>query len=212
MRPFKIAFTIVSFLAVSCGADSQEEEKKEEPAAVEQKITDTTFFLNDIYTFSEEGGPVGVFDIPEMLVLSILDSAASNDVGTVMNKNYVTLGEEVTSIGAEINGPIGMINYNNDPKNFTFENIVFIKRMPKVQPAKSKLVVLEASKMLVFNFYGPYQSLFAAYDKIRRYCEKQDLLQSGPMREFYLTDPEKEKDQQKWLTRIMLPVISMHKK
>jgi len=31
------------------------------------------------------------------------------------------------------------------------------------------------------------------------------------MREFYLTDPEKEKDQAKWLTRIMLPVVSMHK-
>jgi effector-binding domain-containing protein len=84
--------------------------------------------------------------------------------------------------------------------------------MPKLQPKQYKIVVLEASSMLIYNFYGSYKNLFVAYDKMKRYCDKHDLLQSGPMREFYITDPEKEKDQEKWLTRVMLPVVSMHKK
>jgi effector-binding domain-containing protein len=61
--------------------------------------------------------------------------------------------------------------------------------------------------MLIFNFYGPYQHLFSAYDKIRKYLTQTKLVQTGPMREFYLTDPSIEKDEAKWQTRIMVPVV-----
>lgn len=202
-----------SFLVMSCTTDKEKEvEVKEEQTPVEQKITDTTSFANNVNIYGLSNGPAGVFDVPEMLVLSITDSAETKQVSTVLQKNFATLEEELVAIGAEVNGPIGMITYNNSLKNFKFESTLFIKRIPKIQPKRANIVVLEASKMLVYNFYGPYSNLFAAYDKIKRHCEKNDLIQSGPMREFYITDPEKEKDPAKWLTRIMLPVISMHKK
>ena len=194
MRILKTLFSsaILLIVAFSCTSEEVPEVKKEEPV-VEQKITDSTSFKNDVYNYSQAPEAVGVYDVPEMLVLSILDSATSKDVSSVMMKNYALLEEELNAIGAEMNGPIGMITYNNDVKNFMFETVLCIRRIPASQPKRCKIVVLEASKMLIYNFYGSYQNLFGAYDKIKRYCEKNDLLQSGPMREFYLTDPEKEK-------------------
>lgn len=214
MNILKPAFLYLFFgvvLLTACGAEQEtKQSKKEELAALkETKITDSTIFENAIDAFGKQPGAVGVFDVPEMLVLSILDSASKEKLADLLIKNYALLEQDVKETGAEMNGHLGIISYTNNPANFVFEAVLCIKRMPVKQPAHAKVVVLEASKMLVFNFYGPYQNLFAAYDKIRKYCDKNDLIQSGPIREFYITDPGKEPDPEKWLTRLFLPVISM---
>lgn len=213
LKSISLSLVFFSVFAVSCSTESNEAANKA-PALVpfkETKITDTTTFANNIEGYDPRVGVVGVFDVPEILVLSLLDSAAKKDLSDRMVANYAVLEKEMMEVGAELNGPIGLISYNNDPKNFVFETVLCIKRLPETQPKRSKIVVLEASKMLVFNFYGPYQNLFAAYDKIERHCKKNDLIQSGPIREFYITDPAKEPNPEKWLTRIFLPVISIMK-
>lgn len=189
----------------------------DEPAAVKAPekvmapISDSTSFSNDILVFNDKPGVVGVFDVPEMLVLSVLDSANVNNVSARMGKDYEVLQEDIAYTGAEVNGPGGTINHNNDPANFKFETIACIKRIPGKQPKRAKVVILEAGPALIFNFYGNYQNLFAAYDKIKRYCKENKLVASGPMREFYLTDPQAEKNPDRWLTRILLPVMPIPK-
>lgn len=204
---------LLSLLVSSCGSEPKVEEAAA-PALVpfkETVVTDSTSFANNFEIYDKRVGIIGVIDVPEMLVLSTLDSAAKKDLPDRMVNAYALLEKEMNEVGAEMNGPIGMISYNNSPSNFVFESVLCIKKVPRIQPKKSKIVVLEASKMVIYNFYGPYQNLFAAYDKIEKYCKKNDLIQSGPMREFYITDPAKETNQEKWLTRIFLPVISMQK-
>lgn len=213
-QPFLLV--LVTLILVSCSQEEGAEVKKETPEQVqtlpEKPITDTTSFNNDFTSFGDGSGIVGVFDVPEMLVLSIMDSSDLKHVSDKVVKNYAFLEEDMKACGAEMNGPVGQITYNNNPNNFVFENVMCIRRIPTIQPKHSKIVVLEASRMLVFNFYGSYQNLFAAYDKVKRYCDKNDLIQSGPMREFYITDPAKEKDSGKWLTQLLVPVVSMRKK
>lgn len=210
---FSVLFTLIF---VSCSQEEEIPAKKEPTRQVqtlaEKPITDTTSFNNDFTSFGTGSGVVGVFDVPEMLVLSIMDSSDLKHVSDKVVKNYALLEEDMKACGAEMNGPVGQITYNNNPNNFVFENVMCIRRIPGKQPKNSKIVVLEASSMLVFNFYGSYQNLFAAYDKVKRYCDKNDLIQSGPMREFYITDPAKEKDSGKWLTRLLVPVVAMRKK
>jgi effector-binding domain-containing protein len=196
---------ILAGLVFACStspAPAAAEKKEQAPA----KITGATVFENDVLSYDDAHGVVGVFEVPEMLVLSVMDSAGPGKVPEAMVRNYALLEEDLQITGSELNGPVGMITYNNDLRNFKFENILFIKRMPSVQPKNSTIVVLESSYMLVYNFYGPYQNLFSAYDKIKSYCAKNDLVQTGALREFYITDPEKEPDTLKWLTRLMLPV------
>ena len=209
-------FVFLTLIFVSCSQEEEVSVKKESTAQAqtlpEKPITDTTSFKNDFTSFGFNSGVVGVFDVPEMLVLSIMDSSDLKHVSDKVVNNYAFLEEDMKACGAEMNGPVGQITYNNNPTNFVFENVMCIRRIPGIQPKHSKIVVLEASRMLVFNFYGSYQNLFAAYDKVKRYCDKNDLIQSGPMREFYITDPAKEKDSGKWLTQLLVPVVSMRKK
>jgi effector-binding domain-containing protein len=210
MKQIKIGsvLLLLSLAIFSCSSEN-EEAKKPVPQVA---LTDTTTFSNDVLGFGNKTGVVGIFKVPEMLVLSIIDSAQAKDVASKLINNYAILEEEMNATGAEMNGPIGVINYNNNPKNFIFESVLCIKRFPKKQPTRCKIVILEASPMLVFNFYGPYQNLFGAYDKIKDYCRENSLIQMGQMREFYITDPEKEKDPTRWLTRILLPVTKRPKK
>lgn len=213
MRSVVISLMVFAFLFFSCSQEKQkEEEEKEAVAFVPQKITDTTSFANAVTSFDDRVGFIGIYEVPEMLVLSIIDSAQTKEVSSKLVKNYAILEEEMNAIGAEMNGAIGQITYNNNPNNFIFESVLCIKRLPAKQPKRCKIVVLEATRMLIYNFYGSYRNLFAAYDKLKEYREKNNLIQSGPLREFYITDPGTEKDPNKWLTRVMLPVASKIKK
>jgi effector-binding domain-containing protein len=116
------------------------------------------------------------------------------------------VAKDIELMNAKRFGSMGAIYYNNDTANFIFECVVPIEKMPKVKPKNSQVVVLEEGKMLIYNYYGPYQDLFSAYDEIRAYCAKYNLEQVGPLREFYITDATAVPDPKDWLTRIMLPI------
>jgi effector-binding domain-containing protein len=201
-----ILFIFVTMILFSCSnsGESQLNEKKSGDSIQESKVD--TF---DLSTISNEPGVVGVIDVGEMLTICKVDSAPMKDVSFKVAKAYSVLEEEMNAIGAKLDGSPGMITYNNDTSNFIFECVLPIKDIPKKEPKVCKIVVLEASQMLIYNFYGPYQHLFSAYDKIRKYIATNRLQQSGPMREFYLTDATIETDPAKWQTRILVPVIKL---
>lgn len=151
-------------------------------------------------------GIIGIFYVPEMLTVVKMDSAPVKKVPMAMAKGFEIIQEDIKLIKAERNGSMGAIYWNNDTTNFIFECVVPIERMPKIQPKKTQVVVLEEAKMIIYNHYGSYLHLNDAYDEIRQFCADNKLEQSGPLREFYITDATVVKDSSQWLTRIMLPV------
>lgn len=204
---FYLIVVSIGFLFSSCGGSDDvafNEIKKKD--SIQGKVDYIKNIPKDITQFNDQQGVAGIFNVPEMLTISKVDSAPMKDISFKMAKAYSVLQEELNTLDVKIDGSYGCIYYNNNPDNFLFECIVPINKMPKKQPKNSKIVVLEADKMLIYNFYGPYQNLFASYDIIRKYLVKNGLKQVGPMREFYITDPTLEKDPLKWLTRIMVPV------
>ncbi|MDP1801981.1 MAG: GyrI-like domain-containing protein [Bacteroidota bacterium] len=198
-----ILFATVIVITCSCGGsdDFAADEKK-----VKDSLQKAQSDKNDFSKVGNNEGVVGIFDIPEMLTICKLDSAPMKDVSFKVAKAYSVLEEEMNAVKAELDGMPGMLTYNNDTTNFIFECVLPIKTMPKQQPKTCKIVVLEACPMLIYNFYGPYKQLFTAYNNIRKYIADNKLVQNGPMREFYLSDPTVEGDPAKWQTRIMVPV------
>ncbi len=198
-----ILFAAVTAVTFSCGSSDPEAEVKQPNT---DSISKTNQELIKLATIDSKPGVVGIFDVPEMLTICKMDSAPMKDVSFKVAKAYSVLEQEMNAIKAEIDGMPGMLTYNNDTTNFIFECVLPIKALPKQEPKTTKIVVLEACPMLIYNFYGPYKQLFTAYNAIRKYLADNKLTQNGPMREFYLSDPTIEKDPAKWQTRIMVPV------
>ena len=149
---------------------------------------------------------MGVYKVPEMLVMSVLDSVEADKVSLKVAESYSVLGNELAEIAAETTGYPGQIMYNNDPNNFRFECFIPIKKLPVLQPKRSHILTLESANMLLYNYYGPYNELYLGYDKIRTYMRENKWEQNGVTREYYITDPTVEQNQSKWLTRVMVPV------
>jgi len=203
---FLVVFLFLSFLT-SC--NSAQEKDFSNIAKTDYALTKPDSLKNilkDISQFSDKQGVAGIFNVPEMLTIAKIDSAPMKNIPTKMAKNFTIIQDQLTAVDAKIDGAYGCIYYNNDAENFVFECIVPINKMPIKVPKNCKIVVLEADKMLIYNFYGSYQNLFSSYAIIRNYLSKNKLQQIGPMREFYITDPSIEKDPAKWLTRIMVPI------
>jgi effector-binding domain-containing protein len=183
---------------------------RNEQAIVEEdkKVKDSVAFYkhHPLTDYPAKRGVAGIYDVPELLTLCKLDSVPVKEMAQRIRDNFSALEKDLEETGAEVNGPQGIIYYNNSPDNFKFECVWLIKQMPAKNPQHSTVVALEADKMLLYNYYGSYESTFSAYDVIRKYFEEHNLEQSGPMREFYSTDVLDEKDSSKWLTRIMVPV------
>jgi len=199
-----ILFSSIISISFSCNiSEDSNPNEKSISDSLQKALTEKANFAK----VGNNEGVIGIFDVPEMLTICKMDSAPMKDVSFKVAKAYSVLEEEMNAIGAKIDGVPGMITYNNDTSNFIFECVLPIKAMPKIQPKICKIVILEATQMLIYNYYGPYQSMFVAYDKIRKYNTANNLKQTGPMREFYLSDPIVEKDPAKWQTRIMVPII-----
>jgi effector-binding domain-containing protein len=206
MKVFYISLSFLILLSIFSCDDSSKAE-----AIKTSNPGDTIINKNNKGNYDDVVGFAGIYDVPEMLCLSKMDSAKAKDIARKVMEDYLILEREIQRTGAIPDGPAGQINYNNDPNNFKFECIRLIKEIPSKEPRDCNIVVLEASKMVIYNYYGHYNELYKAYAEIGNYCKKHNLVQSGPQREFYITDPEAEKDPSKWLTRIMLPVFSEKK-
>ncbi len=199
-RALKITLALsVTLLLAACNGDAGKENK----AAAADSLKVVT---PPAMSFSDVKGFAGVFDVPEMLALCKLDSAPVADVPAKIKSSFEILAADFKEIEAVADGPQGAIYYNNNPANFKFECLLLMKGMPAKTPKHSKIVVLEADRMLIYNHYGSYESSFKAYEAIQIYCKEHLLKPSGPMREFYPTSVS-EPDTAKWLTRIMVPVM-----
>lgn len=204
------SFLVVSlFVLASCGDTAKEKVKENAEAPKPDSSYSVQANHMAIKTFDQltaAKGILGVFDVPEMLTIAKMDSTEFKNVSALLAKDYSVIQKDIAYIKAEVNGAAGAIYYNNDTSNFKFECIVPILKMPTVKPKNSEVVVLEASHMLIYNYYGPYENLYLIYDEIRNYIKDNKIEQTGPLREFYITDPSKQKDPSQWLTRIMVPV------
>lgn len=211
MRVFIFIILIELFFSCTEKTNTNENKIAINNDTISKDKTDTIIPATAFESYSDSSGNIGVFEVPEMLVFSLLDSCSFKDAPFVISKAYSILQSEIKECGAEIAGAAGCISYNNDTSNYVFECIIPIKQIAKKNPKKSKMVALTAGNMAIYNYYGSYQYLYRGYANIRSYIKKNNYKAIGPMREFYITDAMKEKNPEKWLTRIMIPVTKINK-
>lgn len=195
MRLFLPVIT-VTILFISCSSGSEEILKgKADSTSVKAKI-DSAYIE----------GIRGIIELPEILTLAIKDSGATAEIPVKMGNAYASIEEDMKALGLEMRGSPGTLFYTNDPQNFVFECVIPINKMPDQKPKNSQIVILESTRAVLYNYYGPYGNMYKAYEKLKPYINDNKLLQIGPSREFYITNVEFESDTSKWLSRIFIPV------
>lgn len=156
--------------------------------------------------YLRNSGIQGVQRVPEILCIAVKDTAHSEeDISRKVDEGFKLLHNELgrMNMKSELQG---VLFYTNDPKNFIFKCVIPINRMPATKPVRAELSILESTRAVVYNYYGAYSHINKAYEDLNTYLATNKLKQSGPAREFYITDPLQEPDTSKWLSRIYIPV------
>ena len=187
----------ITLLFVSCNSSpSPEALNSKKDSITKSNVVDSAFIE----------GIGGIIEIPEMLTLAIKDSGTTEQIPAKMGMAYNNIQEDIQNLNLEMQGAPGTLFYTNDPKNFVFECVMLIKSMPTKKPKYSQIVILEATRAVIYNYYGPYDKMYLAYEKLKPYMTENKLFQTGPSREFYITNAELQPDSAKWLSRIFIPV------
>lgn len=115
--------------------------------------------------------------------------------------------QAVQKAGAETAGaPCGLY--------FTWDEAGNSTDMAGAIPVKEKLEIkglsaieLPASRALMVEYYGNYHNIGAAHTAIDQYIAATGAKAGTPVIEEYITDPEKEKDTSRWLTKVYYPLM-----
>lgn len=212
LKYFLALTTALTLFSCNDPEAAMEKEEIKKDSVVKEEAKKQKNVLKKYTQLTDEPGVIGIFEVPEMLSLCRKDSATASDMAKAFAKNYGLLEKDMAYLNLKSGGAAGSIYYNNDTTNFIFECVYPLTSFPEKKPKHSTVVVLEASPMLIYNHYGEYIDLHFAYDNIKNYVAENELEQAGPLREFYITNPEVVTDHSKWLTRIMVPVMNKKKK
>ncbi|MCW3126513.1 MAG: hypothetical protein JWO03_2171 [Bacteroidetes bacterium] len=106
--------------------------------------------------------------------------------------NKLETGEPVTGL---------YYSWDTDKKTTDVAVAVPLKKEAKMS-GNFKIVTLGSSHAIEADFYGPYEKLGEAHNKINAYIKEKGLKKKAPVIEEYITDPMVEKDSNKWLTKI----------
>lgn len=192
----RLLFSFLALVFFSCGGEKNSIAEKEDASKDGMNHTPAP----------ADKGIQGIVSVPEMLCLSIKDTATGENISRKMDMDYQALQEDILALNISGSGNPGLLLYTDHPKNIIFRCLIPVPQMPAAKPSRSDLFVLEGTRAVVYNYYGPYQNMPSAYEDIKKYITEHKLQQTGPVREFYITDPYLEKDTSRWLSKIYIPV------
>ena len=103
----KIIFIPLLLCIISCSGEHQKvtDKRDNEKAGRSEGVPE----INNSLNYSKEEGVVGVFDVPAMLCLSILDSATMKDVANKVSEGYKLLEKEIRELEPKKMGPPGKL-------------------------------------------------------------------------------------------------------
>lgn len=136
--------------------------------------------------------------------LGIRNEVTFDKIGAMFNENLPKIFADAGNAGVQPAGaPVGLF-YKWDPKAMKTDMAAAIP----VADVNAKVgswqkLEVKGGKALVVDYYGAYEKSEAAHNAMDKYIADNKYKQIAPVVEEYITDPMKEPDTSKWLTRIV---------
>jgi len=150
---------------------------------------------------------VKTMNFPASSFATIRQQIKWNDIVSFYAQQFPKVYEEVQKINAAPGIPSGLF-YEWDEKSQLTDLAVAIP-VPigtKMENNTIQVVNIPASKAVFVDYSGAYEKMQEAYNSIRKYLADNNLKEKTPAIEQYITDPAKEKDTTKWMTKIVFLV------
>ena len=148
---------------------------------------------------------VTIEEVPERTTLAIRERMTMESISDSMGRIYMALMSYIGSRGYEMTGPPYARYFCMDGDSFDVECGVPVKA-PVEGAGDIVPSTLPGCKVAVVIHVGPYEGLKGTYDEFVPWLEENGHEVNVPMWEEYLTDPDVERDPEKWVTRIVWPI------
>lgn len=146
-------------------------------------------------------------DMPFPYVVGIRKTVKMADITQFYTENLgkvysALLGKKIAMAGQ----PCG-VYFSWDEANQTTDMLAAIPVSEKVSlGGEFETVQLPEGKAIILSYYGDYSTMDRAHNIIDNYVLLKKLETDLPVIEEYVTDPSKEPDPNRWLTRVIYPI------
>jgi effector-binding domain-containing protein len=147
------------------------------------------------YTVAEVEFPVKIYAV-------IRQEVTFDQLQNFFAESYAKIMKEITKKGVKMEGAPAALYFHWDEQN-NMTNVaaaIPIKNFAKLEGIET--IPLPAMTAFWVDYYGLYRDSGPAHRACDLYLSQKGLKQKSPVIEEYVTDPSKELDSSKWLTRI----------
>ncbi|OGC06343.1 hypothetical protein A2V82_16260 [candidate division KSB1 bacterium RBG_16_48_16] len=139
---------------------------------------------------------------PAKSFAAIRKEISMDNISEFYGQSFGKIMEEMGKNNAKMTGiPCGLY-YTWDEQNRVTDTAAAVPVNKSMTSGDIKPIKLGAATAYAVDYYGPYEKITPAHLAINMYLEKNGLTFKPPVIEEYVTDPSKEPDSSKWLTRI----------
>lgn len=152
---------------------------------------------------SAAGLRVETGDFPAARYLGVRGTMSFDKIDSFYTQNLPAVFEALTKAGATMaSAPTGLYFEWDETTNMTTMAAAIAFAGDLKAPAGMEIIEVPASRMARIDYYGSYDDLGNAHTEMDKYFMANNLEQTPPVIEEYVTDPGEEPDQSRWLTRI----------
>lgn len=145
-------------------------------------------------------------NVKAMNLLYIKTSADNFDqVGQRLGAVYGQMSAFIKELGLKVNGA-PMAFYSAPDYPVQIEAAIAVDKLPPATQGSINTRQSQETQAVVVHYYGPYQLLSKAYDKINAWMKVNNKESNGAPYEVYIGDPGVEKDPYKVQTDIIQPI------
>lgn len=139
-------------------------------------------------------------------VLTITESVEYTKIGEAMGRMFGEVMAYIKKNNIKITGyPFAAYPDWDTTKLIKMEAGIPIEKPVKAF-GKVKMSQIPGGKVVMAIHYGAYETSNITHEAINKYIEEKKLVMNGAVYEVYVTDPQQEPDQSKWITEIYYPV------
>lgn len=146
--------------------------------------------------------PIKEIEFAPRLFLSVTEQVKMTEISSFLQSAYGELMEELQKKKIRIAGFPSALYYQWDEQGGMATMAAAIPVGKKIATEKGELIFIGGGHALQVDYYGPYESSGSAHEAMDFAIYRKGKTVKAPVIEEYVTDPGKEPDSSKWLTRI----------